>query len=113
MANPPPEPDATATLTSFLLHAYISMLADPRRTAEEQLQLRIALEDVILRHGIRMLRQVQRAFNIVPDELIERSALAHWFVEFAASLEQDWLHEVPLSTIELFWRILPDPRFRR
>jgi hypothetical protein len=113
MASPPIQPDMNAQLNSFLLREYITALHDPRRSPDEQLGQRMALEHLILTNGHGLLRELQRAFNIEDELLAASSHVAEWFVSFVSSLGRDWLQHVNLSTVERFWRVLADVRLRR
>ena len=105
-----PEPDANATLNAFLLHAYIAAFHDPQRNLDERLHAQLSLESFLLSHGPPMLVYLQRGINVGAPDPAAEMAMARWFLEFVGSLPEAWLRVTNLSTIERFWRRIPDPR---
>jgi hypothetical protein len=105
-----PALDLSAVLHGFLLHAYIAAFGDPRRHPDDRLHAQLDLEAFLLRHGPPILLYVQRGFNVGETDAAAEATVAEWFLQFVGSRPEEWLRATNLSTIERFWRQVPDPR---
>jgi hypothetical protein len=108
-----PQIDSTAYLNSFLLRSYISSFRDGRLTFEERLRSRMELEALLLGLGPESLKELQRAFDVSPADLMKSAELAEWFLDFARSRDKAWLERVDQRIPERLWRTLHDKGVRR
>ncbi len=105
--------DYSATLSAFFLRHYFTAMFDPQRNADDQLEARFNLEALLLQHAPYILRPLQAAIDMMAPESAEYGAVARWFLEFTGSLQEEWLRETRLSTIERLWRGISNSRIRR
>lgn len=104
-----PQPDlSAAALESFLLTRYVEILQDEGRSAEERLEMQMALESFVLSYGKKMLTQISR-----PLAVADNFAAVSLYVGFASSLDAGWLEEVDTELLARIWRTYDDRMYRR
>jgi len=107
-----PQIDYDAQLHGFLLRQFVQVIKDTARNREERVGMQMEFESFILSWGARILPVLQRAVAF-ESSARDIPQLVGWFVDFVSPLGEEWLREVNVNRVAVFWPGLPHSRERR